>query len=280
MNELLYRDRDWLYDKYINEQLSALQIAKMMNVSQSTILKWLRRFNIETRPIINKNPKVNEYFYEVMGGLMIGDGNLNIPNNYKNASFQIAQIEKQSDFIYWIANFLDEYNIEYKIYKRDKHKNGYIKKDGKVGIRNPQLRIETKRYELFNDIYYKHYGENGRLIPKDIKLTPLQLAIWYMSDGSLEYNKCAGSYQIRLSTYRYHINDLGWLVENIYDLYDIRFNMNRDGRVKNKNCGYRLTIGKKHQVYKFCKLIEPHICNCFKYKVECLKDEQWLSKII
>ena len=84
----------------------------MLNVYHSTIWKWLKKLNIETRPVINKNPKVDDYFYEVMDGIMIGDGNLNIPNNYKNASFQIAQIEKQSDFIYWIANFLDEYNIE------------------------------------------------------------------------------------------------------------------------------------------------------------------------
>ena len=82
----------------------------MLNVYHSTIWKWLKKLNIETRPVINKNPKVDDYFYEVMDGIMIGDGNLNIPNDYKNVRFQITQTEEQSEFIYWIVNFLDKYN--------------------------------------------------------------------------------------------------------------------------------------------------------------------------
>lgn len=280
MNKLLYRNKDWLYDKYINEQLSTRQIAKILNVSQKTILNWLNKYNIQTRPVINKNPDVDDYFYEVMGGLIIGDGGLNMSNSYKNAIFRMTQTEKQSEFIYWIVNFLDKYNIEYKLYNIDEYKRDYIKKNGENAYDNPQLRIQTKRYELFNDIYYKHYGENGRLIPKDIKLTPLQLALWYMSDGSLRYNKKSGLYRMHLSTHRYHIDDLKWLIDKINNLCGIKFNINRDNRIKDKNYGYYLQTGKRHQVYKFCKLIEPYICNCFKYKVECLNDEQWLSKII
>jgi phage antirepressor YoqD-like protein len=278
----LYKDRDWLYQKYVNESLSSIQIAKMVNVSQQTIWTWLKKFNIQTRNVgirLLPNPEVDEYFYEVIDGLMIGDGCLRIPNGYKNANFIIAQIEKQSEFIYWITEFLDKYNIDYKIYKRDKHKNGYIKKDGKVGIRNPQLIIETKRYELFNDIYYKHYNGKKRLIPKDIKLTPLQLVLWYMSDGSLYKSNNANVYKITLSTYRYHIDDLQWLVDKIDDLYNIKFYMIRDNRIKDKNYGYTLTTGKKEYVYKFCELVEPYICDCFKYKIRCLEDEQWLSKL-
>ena len=274
----LYRDRDWLYDKYINEQLSTTQIAKMLNVNHDTIWRWLKKFNIPTRPVINENPDVDDYFYEVMDGIMIGDGNLNISNGGKNVNFIIAQTKKQSEFIYWIAKFLNEYNIEYKLYKRERYKRDYIKKNGENGYTNSSLIIQTKCYELFNNIYHRHYNEKERLIPKDIKLTPLQLALWYISDGNLNYDKRKCAYQIRLSTHRYHINDLKWLVNEINDLHGIKFNIYR--QCKNKeNYGHILKIGKKNDIYNFCKIVEPYMCDCFKYKIRCLNDERWLSKL-
>jgi hypothetical protein len=279
VNEL-YKDKNWLYDKYVNEQLSTYQIAEILSVSHQTIWKWLKKFNIQSRPrsYCLPNPKLDEYFYEVMDGLLIGDGHLNIQNDCKNVMFEISQTEKRSEFIYWIVDFFDKYNIEYRLYKKDGYKRDYIKKNGKSGYVYPQLKIRTKRYKLFNSIYHKHYNGKGRLIPEDIKLTPLQLAIWYMSDGDLKYDKRSGSYQIRIATHRYYIDDLKWLVDEINKLYGIKFNIYRECKNK-ENCGYRLATGKKYQVYKFCKLIEPYMCNCFKYKIECLNDEQWLSKL-
>ncbi len=42
-------DKDWLYQKYITEQLSTVEIAKEINVNPSSVLRCLRKFNIKIR---------------------------------------------------------------------------------------------------------------------------------------------------------------------------------------------------------------------------------------
>ena len=48
MNEL-YRDKNWLYQKYWDEKLSTYEIVKICKVSNHLILHWMRKFNIPRR---------------------------------------------------------------------------------------------------------------------------------------------------------------------------------------------------------------------------------------
>jgi hypothetical protein len=43
-------DRDWLYQKYIVEKLSAVDIAKIVNRNSKRVWEWLRDYGIDTRP--------------------------------------------------------------------------------------------------------------------------------------------------------------------------------------------------------------------------------------
>ncbi len=47
--DLRYRDKEWLENQYINQKKSSLKIAKECNVSKTTILKWLKIFEIPLR---------------------------------------------------------------------------------------------------------------------------------------------------------------------------------------------------------------------------------------
>jgi len=51
MLEKLYRDRDWLYKKYITEELPISKIAKLCNASNNGIWYWLKKFNIKRRTL-------------------------------------------------------------------------------------------------------------------------------------------------------------------------------------------------------------------------------------
>uniref|UniRef100_A0A6H1ZH35 Putative homing endonuclease n=1 Tax=viral metagenome TaxID=1070528 RepID=A0A6H1ZH35_9ZZZZ len=52
MNKLLYRNKIWLKKKYISEKLTSQEIADLLNLkSGSTIIKWLKRFDIPRRQI-------------------------------------------------------------------------------------------------------------------------------------------------------------------------------------------------------------------------------------
>lgn len=53
----LYQDRDWLYDKYVNEKLSTVEIARIYRDEESrwcdpnTISRWLKKHDIPMRTL-------------------------------------------------------------------------------------------------------------------------------------------------------------------------------------------------------------------------------------
>jgi len=44
-----YKNKEWLYKRYIEEKLSAIKIAKICEVGDTTIYRWLKRYNIHIR---------------------------------------------------------------------------------------------------------------------------------------------------------------------------------------------------------------------------------------
>ena len=56
MNKL-YRNKEWLKNKYINEKLSTRQIGRLVNVDNKTIRYWLKKYNIPSRSITPENIK-------------------------------------------------------------------------------------------------------------------------------------------------------------------------------------------------------------------------------
>ena len=47
----MYTDKQWLEEKYLEERLTHKDIANLCGVVRTTISKWCKRFNIETREI-------------------------------------------------------------------------------------------------------------------------------------------------------------------------------------------------------------------------------------
>ena len=273
----LYKNKEWLYQKYVVEGLSTNKIGEMFNINQKTIWYWLKKYDINIRSNINENPTVNDFFYIVFDGLMLGDGSIHIPST-KNARFSIGQRYDKIGWLNWIKNIFDKYNIEYVMYNNESRK--FISPTNNKEYKNkPSITLSTKLYGLFTKEYNRWYDNGEKIIPDDVRLSPISLAQWYMGDGDLYCDKRKWiRYTVEISTLQFTKDELKELVDKIDDLYKIKFNINRFYKNR-ENRGYRLRTGKKHQVYKFCKLIEPHIVDCFKYKIRCLEDEVWLNKL-
>jgi predicted DNA-binding protein YlxM (UPF0122 family) len=71
--ERLYQDRDWLYQKYIEERLSTIKIGKQIGRGSSIIGKWLHKFNIyRQEKYKDKNWLENKYIKEKLSMPQIG----------------------------------------------------------------------------------------------------------------------------------------------------------------------------------------------------------------
>jgi predicted DNA-binding protein YlxM (UPF0122 family) len=65
-----YHNKEWLYNQYIINEKSTLEIAKICNVSKTPIIKWIKRFKIpmrslsEARKLAIKKGKLDSCLYK------------------------------------------------------------------------------------------------------------------------------------------------------------------------------------------------------------------------
>ena len=177
MNKL-YQNRDWLKEQYWNQQKSTSQIGRECNVCHSTILDWIKRFNISRRSnseaihLAKANHcQLSQEAIEWIEGELLGDGCLQSESKY---SARFAYGSKYMEYIQYISNTLKSFGIEQigKIYKRWTH--------GNVTLFPNVFNYASRCYEELKPIYEKWYPNRKKVIPKDIKLTSLLLRQEYI----------------------------------------------------------------------------------------------------
>ena len=208
-----YKDKEWLYNKYINEKLSTGQIGNICGVDISTIRDWLvkynipRRSNAEAQHLIRGNHcNLSQEAIEWINGELLGDGSL-YSHHTCSASFRYTS--KHKEYIQYVSDMLKSFGIE-QVGKITKYYDKINKKYS--------YRYGSRSYIELIPIYKEWYPERGKkIVPKGIVLTPLVCRQWYIGDGSLSKPKKCRPY-IRLATCGFLISDVNWLVEKLYKL--------------------------------------------------------------
>ena len=62
MKNLNYRNKDWLEKKYLNDGWSTYRLARLFGLSRTSILRWLKKFDISRRFQNNKNNLAGQRF--------------------------------------------------------------------------------------------------------------------------------------------------------------------------------------------------------------------------
>ena len=204
-----YKNKDWLNQKYLIEKLNTYQIAKLCNRGSTTIWYWLHKLNIPIRSYSkaghlargNHCHLSNEAKQWINGELM-SDGCLISRSLYSARYFHVS---KYLEYAQYISDTLNSFGIKQsgKIYKyKDKNLNCYT-----------YHYISLQYGELF-PIYEKWYIKGKKIIPRDLKLTPLTLRQEYIGDGHLSHPK-NGRPLIELATCGFLIKDVEWLVKQL-----------------------------------------------------------------
>lgn len=198
---------------YQKDNLSIHQIAKELGVAKSTIGRWLNRFNIPSRSISdgihlrtgNHCSLSREAKYWIDGELL-GDGCLKAKNNY-SAYFSYGS--KHHEYIQYISKQLTAFGMKQvgKTHKRFHKDFGNISYD-----------YVSKSYAELLPIREKWYPENKKIIPKDIKLTPLTCRQWYIGDGHLVHYGVNNKVYMTLHTNGFTVNDIDLLINKLKDL--------------------------------------------------------------
>jgi len=225
--EKLHKNRRWLIQQYLIEKRSGNHIAKECRVDPLTIRNWLRKHRISVRSMpeaafFAKSNHVNltNSAKEFLEGELLGDGHLGTLNKF-SACF--VRGSKHKSYLEWWSKKLAFFGISQsgKINKLKSRFPGY----SETYI---NFHYHSKTYVELKDFHKRWYRKAGKnekyrtgrqrryikIVPEDLKLTPLTCLMWYIGDGCLGKD-CDG---ITLCTQGFERNEVGFLVEKLNGL--------------------------------------------------------------
>lgn len=191
----------------------------MCEVNNTTIGRWLKRFNISRYSRAeaahlggtNHHCNLSQKAIDWISGELLGDGSIQSTSSY---SAYFVYSSKYLEYIKYIKDTLESFGIKGgKIRKRyhTKEKTLFAKQDYHSYFYRSYCYIELL------PLRKKWYPEGKKIIPKDLRLNPLVLRQHYIGDGSLSHPKNGRPY-ISLSTNGFLISDVNWLVEQLIKL--------------------------------------------------------------
>jgi hypothetical protein len=175
-------DVEWLYQKYIVENQSTLDICKLLNIkAPNSVRQALLGAGIQVRTPseglrVNNDKLIIDL--DVLNGGLLGDASLSKFN--KKSEKSIPFFHKTNKYLDHIELVAKSFYVEsYKEHVREKH----CKLNGKVFH---YWFLKTGADEQFIKHYDKWYPESNnhvKVVPTDLVLTPKSILHWFMDDG-------------------------------------------------------------------------------------------------
>jgi len=185
MNEI-YRNRDWLYDQYINKQKSAEAIARETGFCGATIDAWLHKFNVPTRDmslsvyLTKKNDvDLSPWIYSFICGELLGDGCVVWTGSKVRRSASYSHSSKYMQYLEWLSSVFSSHGLE---------QSGRLSTHERIwnGHRCITNLYATRAYPALGDLRRRFYPNWKKIVPRDLILDPLMTRQFYIGDGCLQ----------------------------------------------------------------------------------------------
>lgn len=224
-------------------------IANEHNSSTTTISKILKLNNKNIISNKNKyndlrNIPLNELQKEFIVGTVLGDSCLHKDNENSNYKLSFSHSIKQQEYFNWKVNILSPFI---------KSHTKYIDKRGNSTILCATT-ISHQDFNYFGNLFYKN---KTKIVPDNLKFTPLSLAALIQDDGSLNKSN------IRIASMSFTKDDNEKLTNYIK-------NLDLDCKVLNfkynSKLYYQITFNKINTI-KLSNLIKEYVVESMKYKI-------------
>lgn len=194
-----------------------------------------------------------EFQINFINGLLLGDGSIvySDKNKARNPRLTLSRKEEDKDYLFW------QFEVFKEFYRTEpKFKSNFDKRTNKE---YKQYYLQTKSGKIF-DTYHKMWYTNGiKIIPKNLKITPLLLLIWFLDDGCI-VNSSKNGLTLKLSTDGFIKSDV-LFIANLLSLYfNDTFNVYKNGN------GFIIKVATLPTI-KFIKEIIPIYPKCMQRKI-------------
>lgn len=248
--------KETLEDLYCRQKLSTYDLVKVFNLTPSAILKRIKELGLTSRTqvesIYNRFDKQNHInitpdLKSIIEGELLGDGALS--GSMRSSHF--SRVSNRELFLRWIEILLSEHGLITKT------KFVLVKYQGGIA---EQWQLHSRNYPELLPIKNKWYSENGKIVPRDFELNPLNCRHWYLGDGHLNKKDKF----INIATQSFTKEDNEFIVNQLNN------KCNCDARLWKSQFGHGWVIGiLKRHVPKFLDYLGPcpeEIKNIYGYK--------------
>lgn len=244
----VYQDCSWMFEHYIARKESTPVMARKAGCSYGVIYYWLRKMGIPvrsrgegiflaTRNFLTFSPEL----LELLKGELLGDGCISMASN-RSARYQHSS--KYRAYLVWLSR---QFAASGLVQSGKIHK--YRAKRGTIFL------YRTRSYPELVLIRQRWYPKGKKIVPKDLKLTPIMARQWYTGDGCLVHRKHRRPH-IKFATNGFDVDSVEYLVGEL------------------REQGFRVThwpannvIGlSADSVKDFLSWIGPSPVACYQYK--------------
>lgn len=173
----------------------------------------------------------------ILIGSLLGDGTM---RKKKDAHLEINHSYAQKALVDWIYS-------KFKNWVRTEPK--WRKGNGK----REAYRFATQKLPIFTPFYNQFYLNNKKIIPINLELSPLTLAVWFMDDG------CKSRSSVYLNTQQFSKDEQLKLIDLLNKQFGIESTLNKDKTY------FRIRV-RTSSIKKFIKLVEQFVLEEFRYK--------------
>jgi hypothetical protein len=266
-------------NKYFEEYFlshSNQDTANHFGICAVSVWKRARKLGIKRKTNRHKDITVpfTEYQEQILTGSLLGDGSLTkIGKKNKLSSYEEGHCLQQKDYLHWKFERLKPFSVKFSKLVNNKTIVGFDKDILKAIYENRPHEFYFMRtifHPLFKGMELKWYlrdangdyifnknGKRIKIVPKDIKITFLSLAIWFFDDGWRNENDG----QAYFSTLSFTFDECEFLVNKIKDLGI------SNCWVRDRNKKPEIAIGFSSYL-DFINSIKPYVPDkCMEYKI-------------
>ena len=191
--------------------------------------------------------KITKESRNLLIGMLLGDGTIS-----NNNVFKIAHAESQKDYLEWKIKQLNNCGI------RNNGIKSYIKTKGyNIGVPVYYTQLNIMPFiKVLRRVCYKSKKiiGNRKLLNR---LSPKEIAIWYMDDGHINYRKTKGrvhGFYIKIATCLPK-EELQIIIDYFKEVWNVSFYMFHEGKHQDS---YSLCCGTKEGL-KFIEIVKPYV---------------------
>jgi hypothetical protein len=122
---------------------------------------------------------------QILVGMLLGDAHLERQAGALTARLKIEHSITQKAYVDW------KY-VEWRDWVRTPPKARV--RHNRLGTSSTNVGFTTLSHVELEEFRLKFYRDRRKVIPEDIELTPLTMAVWFMDDGSKKSSQCRGLY--------------------------------------------------------------------------------------